>query len=127
MAVKYLELAGVTEASIQFRSKIKDFDDCVVRMNTETDKIIQNWIGKGSTQFQTQMSLMQSQLEDISEVLYDIYEALIDAEKAYIDQDIEVKKQYEAAFKKAESSPGSSKGGSSAGGGRSTGGGGGRF
>lgn len=94
MAVEYLDVSGITEASQQFRSKIKKFDNCVSRMNQETNNITRDWVGKGSNQFQTQMTLMLSQLDDISEILYDIYEALLDAEVAYIDEDIEVAKQF---------------------------------
>ncbi len=94
MSVEYLDVSGITEASKQFRDKIKDFDECVSKMNRETNNITRNWIGEGSNQFQTQMTLMLSQLDDISEILYEIYEALLDAETAYIDQDVEVAKQF---------------------------------
>lgn len=94
MAVKYLDVSGITEASKQFRDKITVFDECVTKMERETNNITRDWIGDGSNQFQTQMSLMTSQLEDISEVLYEIYESLLDAETAYIDQDVEVSKQF---------------------------------
>ena len=94
MRVEYLEVSGITEASKQFRSKIEEFDKCVSEMNSETNKVTRDWIGEGSNQFQTQMQLMLSQLDDISEILYDIYKALLDAEVAYIDEDIEVAKQF---------------------------------
>lgn len=96
MGVEYLDVSGITEASKQFQSKIRTYDDCVTKMSKETNNVTKDWVGEGSNQFQTQMSLMMTQLGDISEVLYDIYEALLDAEVAYIDEDVEVAKQISA-------------------------------
>lgn len=93
MAVKYLDVSGITEACKKFRSTVKEFDECVTEMDRHTNDVMWIWMGKGGNQFQTQMELMKSQLDDISEVLYDICEALGDAEEAYIDADVETAKQ----------------------------------
>lgn len=93
MSVKYLDVSGITDACKEFRDKIEIYDECVTGMESETNKVLANWTGKGRNQFETQMNLMKSQLDDISEILYDIYNALLDAETAYIDEDQEVAKQ----------------------------------
>ncbi|MGN0323933.1 MAG: WXG100 family type VII secretion target [Oliverpabstia sp.] len=94
MAIEYLDVQGITDAAKKFRDKVKTFDDCVIRMDRATNNALRNWAGKGRDEFETQMKLMKSQLEDISESLYDIYDALVDAEQGYIDADEEVAKQF---------------------------------
>lgn len=99
MAVEYINVQGITDACKAFRDSIDEFDDCVITMNRVTTEVLHNWIGKGRNQFETQMRLMKSQLDDISDVLYDIYDALADAEKAYIDQDEAVAKEFTTVTK----------------------------
>lgn len=94
MSIEYLDVQGITDAAKKFRDKVKTFDDCVTRMDRATNNALRNWAGKGRDEFETQMKLMKSQLEDISESLYDIYDALVDAEQGYIDADEEVAKQF---------------------------------
>ncbi len=94
MSVEYLDVNGITNAAIAFRSNIHKFDRCVMSMDRATNNVLSNWVGKGRNQFETQMSLMKSQLDDISEGLYDIYNALVDSEKGYIDEDEAVAKQF---------------------------------
>ena len=94
MAIEYLDVQGITDGAKKFREKVKTFDNCVTRMDKATNDALRNWVGKGRNEFETQMKLMKSQLEDISEALYDIYNALVDAEQGYIDADEEVAKQF---------------------------------
>ena len=94
MAVQYLDVKGITDAAIQFRNSIGEFDNCVIEMDKATNDVLRNWIGKGRNQFDTQIGLMKRQLDDISEGLYDIYNALVDSEEGYIDEDEAVAKQF---------------------------------
>ena len=66
MSVEYLDVNGITNAAIAFRSNIHKFDRCVMSMDRATNNVLSNWVGKGRNQFETQMSLMKSQLDDIS-------------------------------------------------------------
>lgn len=97
VSVEYLDVNGITEAAKLFRKKIKEFDQCVTSMDRATNNVIRNWVGKGRNEFETQMKLMKSQLDDISEGLYDIYNALVDSETGYIDEDEAVAKQFDSA------------------------------
>lgn len=94
MAVQYLDVNGITDAAIAFRSSIGEFDKCVTNMDKYTNDVLRNWVGKGRNQFENQMNLMKKQLDDISEGLYDIYDALVDSEEGYIDEDEAVAKQF---------------------------------
>ncbi len=94
MAVQYLDVEGITDAAKAFRDRIDRFDQCVIRMDRATNRVLQNWVGAGRNQFETQMDLMKRQLDDISEGLYDIYHALVDSEAGYIDEDEAVAKQF---------------------------------
>ncbi len=94
MAVEYLNTRGITETAKAIRDKISDFDQCVTDMKAQTNNVLSNWAGLGRNQFEIQMKLVTSQLDDISEGLYDIYNALTEAEAAYIDEDQAVAKQF---------------------------------
>lgn len=95
MAVRYLDVSGITEAAKTFRDNIHEFDQCVIKMDSATNNVLRNWVGKGRNQFETQMTLMKRQLDDISEGLYDIFNALVDSETGYIDEDEAVAKQFD--------------------------------
>ena len=97
MAVEYLETKGIRDAAIAFQNRISEFDQCVIDMNNATNNVLRNWVGAGRDQFETQMKLMNKQLDDISEELYEIYDALVDSEEAYISEDQAVAKQFSAA------------------------------
>jgi WXG100 family type VII secretion target len=96
VAVQYLNVSGITEAAKKFRSSIGEFDQCLIKMDKATNNVLQNWVGKGRNQFETQVSLMKKQLDDISEDLYDIYDALVDSEEGYIEEDEAVAKQFDS-------------------------------
>ena len=110
MAIQYLNTKGITETCKAFRSNVKMFDQCVTDINSYTNQVEEDWIGEGKIQFETQMRLMMSQLEDISQILYDICEALKDAEAAYIDADVETAKQINVATGGGRANPDSSAG-----------------
>lgn len=97
MAVQHLNTAGISGTCIKFREAITDFDKCVTEINSYTNEVEREWVGNGKNQFETQMRLMLSQLDDISKILYDISEALQDAEAAYIDADVETAKRISIA------------------------------
>lgn len=100
MAVEYLDVSGITDAARTFQHNIGQFDQCVTDMDRATNQVLCNWVGVGRNQFETQMALMKSQLDDISEGLYDIYNSLVDAESAYIDEDEAVAKQFSISREK---------------------------
>ena len=94
MAVEYLNVQGITDATEQFKTTITSFDNWVKEVDNATNNVLIDWVGKGRNQFETQMDLMKSQLKDISDGLYDVYNALLDAEAAYVDQDEAVAKEF---------------------------------
>lgn len=95
--VRHLEVDGLKDTGLNFKSSIKKFEGYVNAMQSYTNTLLKTWDGKGRDQFETQYTLMEKQLKDISDVLYEIYKALVDAQAAYIDADEAVGKQISAA------------------------------
>ena len=94
MSVTHLETDPICKMSLNFKTQIQTFDQCVSKMDAITQQTLENWIGKGRNEFQVQAALMKRQLDDLSDNLYAMYDDLVEAEKTYIDQDIAVAKQF---------------------------------
>lgn len=99
MAVEYLDVSKIRTTAQAFRMNIDDFEQCVTDMKEATNDVLRNWVGKGRTQFEIQMYLMKTQLDDITEGLYDIYNTLVDSEAKYIEEDEAVARQFSSSQK----------------------------
>ena len=87
MSIRHLNTAGFSDAAKALSDAIETYNECLKTMQTTTNTILDNWIGKGCNEFATQVRLINGKLEDISDELYEMYKAIVQAEKAYIDTD----------------------------------------
>ena len=92
-SIEYLNTQTITDTYEKVRTNIKEFDNCVDRMEKATADLLDTWDGKGRNRFETEYEKMKMQLKDISDALYDIYNDLVDATAAYIDGDEAAAKQ----------------------------------
>lgn len=82
-----LDTSGFVAVEQSISNNITLFNAQVQKMRRTSTNLLSTWQGKGRNEFETQMTLMISKLDDISEDLYDMYNALVKAEKEYIDAD----------------------------------------
>jgi len=78
-------------------SKIKEIVDSYNTVNLEvsqiTQKVKENWVGKGRNEFESQYKLLISKIDDFGEALREIYDALVEAESQYETLDDEMRQQ----------------------------------
>lgn len=91
--VEKLFTGDMTEAALEFRNNIDEFDDAKRLVERATTKLLSTWVGRGRNMFETQHTLLFGQLGDIQDTLYDIYEALVDSQTNYYNTDEELRKQ----------------------------------
>lgn len=82
-----LDTSGFVATEKAISDNITLFNAQVQKMRRTSTNLLSTWQGKGRNEFETQMTLMMSKLDDISDDLYDMYNALVKAEKEYIDAD----------------------------------------
>ena len=63
-----------------------------------TQKVKENWVGRGRNEFESQYRLLISKISDFGDTLVDIYDALVEAEASYQDVDWDLKQDYRAAI-----------------------------
>lgn len=61
------------------------------RVDDNTTKLKQNWVGKGRNEFESQYKLLISKVSDIGDCLEDMYEGLVDAEASFADTDDQIR------------------------------------
>lgn len=82
--------------------QIKKIVDAYSSLNKEvsdvTETILDDWVGYGRNEFETQYSLLMAKIDDFGDVLYEIYDALVEAEAEYEELDDETRQSFVQAM-----------------------------
>ena len=63
-----------------------------------TEKVKENWVGEGRTEFESQYNLLICKIDDFGDTLKDIYDALVNAEAEYESTDDGLRKEFVKAI-----------------------------
>ena len=63
-----------------------------------TQKVKENWVGKGRNEFESQYNLLIKKIDDFGDTLQEIYEALVQAEADYETSDNDLKQSFKATM-----------------------------
>lgn len=74
-------------------AKVKEFDQIISDIQTQTNTLLRSWHGKGRTEFELDYNTIFQQLEDVDDVMYDLYNSLVDATAEYVLADEELAKK----------------------------------
>jgi uncharacterized protein YukE len=86
-----------TEQIYATHSQIKEIVESYNNVNLEvsqiTQKVKENWVGKGRNEFESQYKLLIGKIDDFGETLKELYDALVQAEADYEKLDDEMRQQ----------------------------------
>lgn len=84
---KTIDEQAIDDARQKMQELAISFGDTKVRINEITTQLLDNWVGKGRTEFATQYDLLIGKVDDIGDSLDDMNDALIEAQAAYQETD----------------------------------------
>lgn len=94
--VKKIDTKVMNAAIIDFREKVKEFEEIKNNIDETTSKLLLTWIGKSSKAYELQYSVLKRSLTDIGASLYDLHDQLEQAALTYMEADDDAAKSIEA-------------------------------
>ena len=77
-----IEMEYIVAARKQMYQMVHSFLDIKERINTTTEKVKSQWVGRGRDEFETQYKLLVAKIGDLGDSLDEMYNAVVDAEAA---------------------------------------------
>lgn len=90
----------INAAHRQIREIAESYNETNLEVHKITKGILDNWVGEGRNEFQTQYNLLIKKIDDFGETLLDIYNALVEAEASYQTSDDSLRQEYVKAIEK---------------------------
>lgn len=78
----------------KMKELMESYKDVNLAVNQATNKVLDNWVGKGRNEFESQYNLLIKKIDDFGDLLKDIYEALVDAESAFLEMDDNIRQDF---------------------------------
>lgn len=93
-----VDTEAIFTAHTQVKSIVESYKNVNKEVNTITNTIKDNWVGKGRNAFESQYNLLIKKIDDFGDTLVDIYDALVDAESAYEESDLNIHNEFQRAM-----------------------------
>ncbi len=95
-----IESEKIRAAHEQVKAIALSFKEVNAEVNTITNTVKENWVGKGRNEFESQYNMLIRKIEDFGDTLEDIYEGLVQAEAEYQVADNELKQNFNMSMDK---------------------------
>lgn len=93
-----IDTAKIYETHRQIKEIVEAYKEVNLEVSRITNKIKENWVGKGRNEFESQYNLLIKKIDDFGDTLTDIYEALVEAEAEYETSDDGLRQQFVMAI-----------------------------
>lgn len=93
-----IDTAKIYETHRQIKEIVESYKEVNLEVSRITNKIKENWVGKGRNEFESQYNLLIKKIDDFGDTLTDIYEALVEAEAEYETSDDGLRQQFVMAI-----------------------------
>lgn len=93
-----IDTAKIYETHRQIKEIVEAYKEVNLEVSQITNKIKENWVGKGRNEFESQYNLLIKKIDDFGDTLTDIYEALVEAEAEYEASDDGLRQQFVMAI-----------------------------
>ena len=90
----HIDTEKIRQTHQQIEKIVEAYGDVNHEVAMITNTIKENWVGKGSNEFQVQYDFLIRKIEDFGDSLKDIYDALVEAEATYAEQDDSVRRKF---------------------------------
>lgn len=89
-----IDTAKIYATHAQIKEIVESYNDVNLEVSQITQKIKENWVGKGRNEFESQYKLLIKKIDDFGDTLKDIYDALVQAEADYEAADDQMRQQF---------------------------------
>ncbi len=93
-----IESVRIDEAHRRIKEIVAAYRDTGEQVHEITDRIKENWVGRGRNEFESQYNLLVRKIDDFGEALLDIYDALVDAQAQYETADDKLRQEFVKAL-----------------------------
>ena len=93
-----IDTGKIYETHRQIKEIVEAYKEVNLEVSRITNKIKENWVGKGRNEFESQYNLLIKKIDDFGDTLTDIYEALVEAEAEYETSDDGLRQQFVMAI-----------------------------
>ena len=93
-----IDTAKIYETHRQIKEIVEAYKEVNLEVSRITNKIKENWVGKGRNEFESQYNLLIKKIDDFGDTLTDIYEALVEAEAEFETSDDGLRQQFVMAI-----------------------------
>ena len=95
-----IKVQAINDAHTKIRKLVERYTEVNRGIATTTQKVLDDWIGKGRNEFESQYRHLISKVDDFGEALQEIYEALVQAEAEYETADDKLRQEIVKQTKK---------------------------
>ena len=94
-----INTALIYDTHVQIKEIVESYKEVNLEVSLIKAEIEENWVGKGSNEFQAQYNILMKKMDDFGDTLQDIYEALVEAEASYEDTDDKIRQEITMSMK----------------------------
>ncbi len=94
--VRHLDTVSFNSTINDYARYITEFEGIVSEVSRITDRMINNWEGKGKEAFEKDSKQVRLNLKDVSDIMYDLRDALANAHAEYMKADDSLSKSFES-------------------------------
>ncbi|WP_428909704.1 WXG100 family type VII secretion target [Niallia sp. Krafla_26] len=88
-----IDTAQINATHSQIKEIVESYNNVNLEVSQITQKVKENWVGKGRNEFESQYNLLISKIDDFGATLKELYDALVQAEGEYEKLDDEMRQQ----------------------------------
>lgn len=84
----------------QIKELVESYKNVNFAVTQITNRIKENWVGKGRNEFESQYNLLIKKIDDFGDTLQEIYDALVEAEAEYEKSDDGLRQEFVKAIER---------------------------
>lgn len=94
----HINTNNINSTHRQIKSIVDSYREVNKEVNTITNQLKDEWVGKGRNEFESQYNLLIRKIDDFGDTLQDIFDHLVEAEADYETADNDLKQDFRAAM-----------------------------
>ena len=100
MSQKTIDVGKIHDTHVKIKKIVEAHKDINWEVSQITQKLKENWVGKGRNEFESQYNILIRKIEDFGDTLMEMYDALVEAEAEYETVDNEIRQKFTMSMQK---------------------------
>ena len=88
-----IDTSLIYDTHTKIKELVTSYKDINLEVSSITNTLLDNWVGVGRNEFESQYKILISKITDFGDGLQEIYDALVDAEASYETVDDKIRKE----------------------------------